>query len=205
MSDQKQSYLRKAERRAMIARAARALILENGYAALRTRDVAARVGINISTLHFHVPGKEALVELVAETTRDAFLALLPPAPDPGAPARAQLRAEARAYHDSLRDQPDLAACFVQLTQIAGTTPQVAALLEGFTRDWCARYAAILEIGRAQGVFRADLHPLPAALAVTGALSAFGPRGPEGLAMFWPVFDEIERGLLTRSASEGDDA
>ena len=41
----------------------------------------------------------------------------------------------------------------------------------------------------------SLDPLAAALAMTGALTAFAPRAPKGLAMFWPVFDELERGLL----------
>lgn len=203
MDGEKQAYLRKDERRAMIAEAARALILESGLAALRTRDVAARVGINISTLHFHVPSKAALVVLVAETTRDSFLSLLPPAPDPAQPARAQLRAEAQAYHDSLRDRPELAACFGQLAQLAGTEPEVAAMLDAFAQGWCQRYAEILAIGRAQSVFRPDLVPLPAALAITGALTAFGPRGTGGLAMFWPVFDEIERGFLARPDREGE--
>jgi AcrR family transcriptional regulator len=173
------------------------MIFEQGCAALRTRDVAARVGINISTLHFHVATKSDLLLLVAETTRAAFAALLPPAPDPSLPARDQLRAEVRAYHDSLRDCPELAACFAQLQQVAPAEPGLAALLEDFTRGWCGRYAQILGFGRAQGVFRADLEPLPAALMVTGALTAFGPRGPGALALFWPVFDELERGLLAR--------
>ncbi|MGD9919011.1 MAG: TetR/AcrR family transcriptional regulator [Paenirhodobacter sp.] len=204
MDSQRHAYIRKDARRAMIAEAARALILEEGYAALRTRTVAARVGINISTLHFHVANKAELVALVADSTRDAFLARLPPAPDPARPARAQLRAEAQAYHDSLRDAPELAACFAQLRQIAGTEPEIAAKLEDFAQGWCQRHVEILAIGRAQGVFRADLAPLPAALALTGALTAFAARGPGGRAMFWPVFDEIERGFLApgRTQEEG---
>lgn len=75
MGDDKHPYLRKDDRREMIAQAARAVILENGYAALRTLDVAARVLINVSILHFHVANKAALVALVAETARDAFLDL----------------------------------------------------------------------------------------------------------------------------------
>ncbi|WP_444461297.1 TetR/AcrR family transcriptional regulator [Rhodobacter capsulatus] len=192
-----QPYLRQDRRREMIAAAAQALILEKGAAALRTRDVAARVGINISTLHFHVATKSGLLRLVAETTRAAFCALLPPAPDPARPARDQLRAEVQAYHDSLRDRPELAACFAQLAQIAPSEPEIGALIAEFTRGWCGRYAEILGLGRAQGVFRADLDPLPAALMITGALTAFGPRGPAGLALFWPVFTEIERGLIAR--------
>ncbi|MBZ4021499.1 TetR family transcriptional regulator [Rhodobacter sp. TJ_12] len=203
MRDQKQFYLRKGQRRAMIAEAAQTLILERGYAALRTRDVAARVGINISTLHFHVPTKAAMIALVAEATRDSFLALLPPTPDPSRPARAQLRAEAQAYHDSLRDRPELVACHTQLRQIAATEPELTDMLDTFAQGWCQRYVEVLAIGRAQGVFRADLVPQPAALAITGALTAFGPRGPDGLAMFWPVFDEIERGFLATQINEGE--
>lgn len=199
MSDQAppQHYLRQETRREMIAAAAQALILEKGAAALRTREVAARVGINISTLHFHVATKSGLLRLVAEATRDAFLALLPPAAHPDRPAPDQLRAEVQAYHDSLRDRPELAACFAQLAQIAAAEPEIAALIADFTRDWCARYVEILALGRDQGAFRADLDPLPAAVMITGALTAFGPRGPDGLALFWPVFAEIERGLLAR--------
>ncbi|OAI26438.1 TetR family transcriptional regulator [Methylosinus sp. R-45379] len=193
--DQKQSYIRKDERRTMIAEAARALILENGYAALRTRDVAARVGINISTLHFHVPNKAALVVLVAETTRDDFLRKLPPPPDAERPAGAQLRAEAQAYHDSLRDSPELAACLAQLRQVGRSEPEVAAMIDSFTQEWCRRYAEIITIGQQQGAFRSDLTALPAALVITGALTAFGARGPHDLEMFWPVFDELERGFL----------
>lgn len=195
MDDLKHAYRRKDDRRAMIAEAARALIVENGYAALRTRDVAARAGINISTLHFHIANKAALMTLVAETTRDAFLELLPPAPEPAQSAREQLRAEVRAYFLSLRDRPELAACFSQLMQLVGTEPEIATRIDAFSQGWCQRYAEILAIGRAQGVFRADLDPLAAALAMTGALTAFAPRAPKGLAMFWPVFDELERGLL----------
>src|SRR3954463_15801276 len=61
------------DRRAAIARAARALIVEKGVEGLRTRDIADRVGINVATLHYHVPTKEALIELVAESLRDAFI------------------------------------------------------------------------------------------------------------------------------------
>lgn len=196
MADAKQPYVRNDERRAMIASAARELIVRNGLAALRTRDVAAAIGINISTLHFHIPTKAALVALVAETTLQAFLDLLPPAPDPEQPAREQLYAEARAYHDSVRDHPELAASFAQL-QMGTSEPEIVMMLDSFSEGWCRRYAEILGIGRTQGMFRHDLDPLAAALAMTGALTAFGLRSTKGLGMFWPVFNEIERGFLSR--------
>ena len=57
-----------------IAAAARALIAERGFEGLRTRDIAERVGINVATLHYHVPTKEALIEIVAQSMRDDFIA-----------------------------------------------------------------------------------------------------------------------------------
>ena len=61
-------------RRPAIAAAARALIAERGFEGLRTRDIAERVGINVATLHYHVPTKEALIEIVAQSMRDDFIA-----------------------------------------------------------------------------------------------------------------------------------
>ncbi|WP_237151571.1 TetR/AcrR family transcriptional regulator [Oryzibacter oryziterrae] len=190
-----QHYVRGPHRRGEIAKAARTLIVEKGYAALRTRDVAERVGISLSTMHFHVATKSDLVALVAETTMDAFLSLLPPAPSPDMPAQKQLRTEVQAYYDSLLEHGELAACYVQLTQAASDEPRIRPMLEAFEQGWSQRFADILHIGREQGVFRANVSPLPAALVITGALTAFGTRGPGKLEMFWPVFDEIERGLL----------
>ncbi len=63
-----------ADRRREIAAAARSLIAERGFEGLRTRDIAARVGINVATLHYHVPTKEALIGLVAQSLRDDFIA-----------------------------------------------------------------------------------------------------------------------------------
>ncbi len=203
MEAQKQPYIRGAGRRSLIAEAARALMVENGLAALRTREVAARAGITVSTLHFHVPTKSDLIALVAETSRDQFLALLPEAPDRNQAARPQLRAEAGAYHDSLCDRPELAACFEQLLQLGGSDPRVAEMLDEFTRGWLRRYEQILDFGRMRGEFRADLAPLPAALALTGALTAFASRGPDGLSLYWPVYDEIERGFLAQPGKHGE--
>ena len=203
MKEKKQPYLRGAERRDLIAEAARALMVENGLAALRTREVAARAGITVSTLHFHVATKSDLIALVAENSRDQFLALLPEAPDPDLPARTQLRAEARAYHDSLRDRPELAACFAQLQQLGGSEPHVAEMLDEFTSGRLRRYETILEFGCTRGEFRADLAPLPAALALTGALTSFAQRGEGGLALYWPVYGELERGFLAAPSFGGE--
>ena len=47
-------------RRALVA-AAYTRIANEGFEGLRTRDVAADVGVNIATLHYYFPTKEALI------------------------------------------------------------------------------------------------------------------------------------------------
>lgn len=51
-----------ARRRRELLDAAFEVIAEQGIEGLRTRDVAARAGVNIATLHYHFGTKEALVE-----------------------------------------------------------------------------------------------------------------------------------------------
>jgi AcrR family transcriptional regulator len=46
--------------------AAYSIIAERGFEGLRTRDVAARTGLNISTLHYYFPSKQDLVRAVAQ-------------------------------------------------------------------------------------------------------------------------------------------
>ncbi len=75
MTEPTSKYASTDTRRREIAAAVRALIVEKGIDGLRTRDVAARVGINIATLHYHVPSKEALLGLVVDTLQEEFIEL----------------------------------------------------------------------------------------------------------------------------------
>ncbi|HKQ68351.1 MAG TPA: TetR family transcriptional regulator, partial [Polyangiaceae bacterium] len=49
-------------RRHDLLAAAYELIAQNGLEGLRTRDITARAGVNISTLHYYFGTKEALLE-----------------------------------------------------------------------------------------------------------------------------------------------
>jgi AcrR family transcriptional regulator len=57
---------------AELVRAAYQVIAERGLEGLRTRDIAAKVGINISTLHYHFETKQALVVAVVEYVAQLF-------------------------------------------------------------------------------------------------------------------------------------
>src|ERR1041384_7947179 len=48
-----------------------------GFGGLRTRDVAADVGVNIATLHYYFPSKEALIRAVIGHAMHRFSQTLP--------------------------------------------------------------------------------------------------------------------------------
>ena len=48
------------------------IIAERGFEGLRTRDVAMRVGLNVSTLHYYFRSKEDLVRSVAHRLLSEF-------------------------------------------------------------------------------------------------------------------------------------
>src|ERR671925_266966 len=73
----------KQDRREALVQAAFNRIAERGFEGLRTRDVAARVGVNIATLHYYFPTKEALIGGVVELAMARFRETL------GGPGRAR--------------------------------------------------------------------------------------------------------------------
>src|SRR5690348_4914717 len=63
-------------RRALVASAFRQ-IATNGFEGLRTREVAADVGVNIATLHYYFPTKEALIRAVIGHAIQRFTETMP--------------------------------------------------------------------------------------------------------------------------------
>ena len=157
-------------RRREIALAARALIAEHGFGGLRTRDIAARVGINIATLHYHVPGKAALVELLASSLRDEFIAVKDRHPEVTRTPRERLRQELDDYIHIRRDKPQVHQAMGELLIRAKRDPSVEAIMQPLTDHWHARLAAIFAEGAAGGSFRAGCDPQAAASIVIGALT-----------------------------------
>src|SRR5262245_14153381 len=80
-----------AERREALVAAAYQRIAREGFEGLRTRDVAADVGVNIATLHYYFPSKEALIRGVIGQAMLLFRATLPAEGAPEERLRAHLR------------------------------------------------------------------------------------------------------------------
>src|SRR5689334_24568835 len=67
-----------AQRRALVD-AAYHLIAEGGFERLRTRDVAARAGVNIATLHYYFATKEDLIRGVVQRVHHELSTMHTPA------------------------------------------------------------------------------------------------------------------------------
>src|ERR687886_1820791 len=81
-------------RRALVAAAYRR-IATDGFEGLRTRDIASDVGVNIATLHYYFPTKEALIRSVVGYAMQRFVATMPGGGSPLDQLRGHLRALAR--------------------------------------------------------------------------------------------------------------
>src|SRR6516165_8179591 len=73
------------DRRDSLVRAAFVCLAADGFEGLRTRSVADRAGVNIATLHYYFPTKEALIGGVADYLASQFITLhAPPVPQTAA-------------------------------------------------------------------------------------------------------------------------
>src|SRR5437870_4993220 len=117
---------RKEGREQALVQAAFNQIAERGFEGLRTREVAAGVGLNIATLHYYFPTKEALIRGVVAHAMDRFRSTLAPH---GSPAD-QLRNHLRAVRKLLRDEPEVGAVMGELALRSARDPAMARTIAG---------------------------------------------------------------------------
>lgn len=194
MENETQKHQSTDARRQEIAAAARDLIVEKGLDGLRTRDVAARVGINIATLHYHVPTKEKLVELVLDSIRATFIEHGRHVDRSGHDALARLKLEIAEYKQLLTQTPELLQLFDELAKRARIDRTIEPKIREMRINWHRRYVSILQEGRAQGQFRPSLDPEAAAHIIIGALVSFQFKPRHLLPLFDSVADEIIRSV-----------
>ncbi|MEV6848730.1 TetR/AcrR family transcriptional regulator [Actinoplanes sp. NPDC051411] len=157
------------QRRAQIVDAARHAIATLGFEGLRVRDVADQVGINIATLHYYFPTKEALVAAVVQQIVGTLDRVPPsgPARDPRTVLTEHL-AHILGRFEADRDE------FVVLNELyarSGRDPELRATLLVNDAAWAGFLRAIFQDGRDRGQFRADLDPDGAAVLVVGFLKS----------------------------------
>jgi AcrR family transcriptional regulator len=160
------------ERRAAIAGAARAIIVERGFEGLRMRDIAERVGINVATLHYHVPAKETLIQLVAQNLKAEFRAQAERRPRRGLNGLELLRTELADFRETVTEMPDLIVVMTELMERARRDPSIAAIMRPMRQFWAGQFEAIFDTGKADGTLEPGIDSKAAAQITVGALSDY---------------------------------
>ena len=151
------------QRRQSLIEAAYHLIAEKGFEQLRTRDIAARTGVNIATLHYYFARKEDLIQGVVEYLLKQFmLAHLPDSPfEMGNPLQ-QIRAELAEMYTLLHERPEVFIVMNELALRSRHDPMIQASLQWLDQGWHTYLEQILRQGKEQHLFRPDLDPERAA-------------------------------------------
>ena len=190
------------DRKVAIALAARDLIVEKGLEGLRTRDIAMRVGINIATLHYHVPSKEALIALVAETIRADFRAQSLRRPRDDKTGLQLLRMEFEDFAETVTETPELIIILTGLVERGRRDPVIGTIIRPLYTFWRSQFVEIFRLGIADGSFRPDVDANAAALIVTGALSDFWREWADRPAAIDTIFKELERAFVLSPTAQG---
>jgi TetR/AcrR family transcriptional regulator, regulator of cefoperazone and chloramphenicol sensitivity len=165
------------DRRKSLLQAAFDVIASSGFEGLRTRAVAEHAGVNIATLHYYFPSKQALIEGLAQFLSGIFATLhAPAAPSTGRPFLDHLRQEftdAQFYHER---HPELGVVLQELTLRANRDEAVGTAMSTMVLSWRAWIETIVRGGIAEGSFRQDLDlqlTIPMLMAVLAGDSFVG--------------------------------
>jgi len=184
-------------RLAEIAMAARELIAERGFEGLRTRDIAARVGINVATLHYHVPSKEALIRIVAQSLRADFIAQNQSRPRAGLSAVEILKLEFADFRETIVETPERLLVMAELSDRAERDEAVAAEIRPMQLFWRQMVAEILQQGCDQGQFRPDIDPAAGAVMVIGTMTMSFWHSRGDIQLYDRACAELLRALMVR--------
>ena len=171
------------KRREELVRAAFNQIAERGFEGLRTREVAAEVGVNIATLHYYFPTKESLIRGVVEHAMGRFRSTLAPRGSQSA----QLHNHLRAVRKLLADEPELGSVMGELALRSARDKSIAALMTEMYAAWHTTMRALLRRGVKAGDLRPELDSDGVAAVVVATLTAMtlptmagGPRSDQAI-------------------------
>lgn len=167
------------KRREELVEAAYRAIAERGFEGLRTRDVAGEVGVNIATLHYHFPTKEALIRGVLDHAMDHFRTSLAPH---GSPAD-QLRNYLRATRTLLIEEPELGAVMAELALRSVRDPSIGSILNEMYDVWHLAVRGLLRRAVREGGLRPEIDSDAVAALIIATLTS----------MTLPVMADARRG------------
>ena len=161
----RQATTRAEPRKDALVAAAYQILATRGFEGLRTREVAAAVGVNIATLHYYFPHKEDLIRGVVAYAMGRFRGTLGGAGS----AEDQLRAHFRGLRRLSRDEPELFAVMAELA-IRGVRDASLRRIVGGTDDaWRAMLRTLLRRAKDEGAIAEDLDPDGMAAVIVATL------------------------------------
>ena len=185
--------LQKEYRRQDLIQAAFRQIAERGFEGLRTRDVAAEAGVNIATLHYYFPTKEALIRAVVGHAMSRFRSTLAPHES----SQDQLTNHLRAVRALMRRDAELRAVMGELALRSARDPALGRMLREMNDSWHQTLRAMLRRAVRDGALSADLDSdEAAALIMTTLMSMALPSIAAGRSD--QAVRQLERWLRQRS-------
>jgi AcrR family transcriptional regulator len=185
----------KEDRQQALVRAAFNQIAERGFEGLRTREVAAGVGLNIATLHYYFPTKEALIRGVVTHAMDRFRSTLAPH---GSPAD-QLRNHLRAVRKLLRDEPEIGAVMGELALRSARDPSLARIMGEAFQAWQRTLRGLLQRAARDGYLARDLDNDDVASLIMATLTSMTLPSTASADRTDRAFRQLERWLGLRSS------
>ena len=187
----------KEDREQALVQAAFNQIAERGFEGLRTREVAAGVGLNIATLHYYFPTKEALIRGVVAHAMDRFRSTLAPHGSPGD----QLRNHLRAVRKLLRDEPEVGAVMGELALRSARDPSLARIMGEAYQAWHATLRGLLRRAAREGHLARELDNDDVAALIMATLTSMTLPSTASADRTDRAFRQLERWLELRPAEK----
>jgi AcrR family transcriptional regulator len=167
------------KRRQELVLAAYREIAEHGFEGLRTREVAAEVGVNIATLHYYFPTKESLIQAVLEHAMGRFRTTLAPH---GSPSD-QLRNYLRAVRKLLLEEPELGAVMAELALRSVRDRSTGRIMNAMYGTWHVTVRGLLRRAVKEGTLTSQMDSDAVAALIVATLTS----------MTLPVMGDATRG------------
>jgi AcrR family transcriptional regulator len=178
------------DRRQDLVAAAYQQIARLGFEGLRTRDVAAAAGVNVATLHYYFPTKEALIGDVLKHAMQRFRSTMPAG---GLPAD-QLRKHFAGIKRLVRDEPELFAVMGELALRSARDPAIRELYQQTTEIWQATVRGLLAKATRDGALDGSRNLDAQASLIVSALTGASMIPLSRPARLNETIGELERSL-----------
>ena len=142
-------------------------IARRGYHRTTVAQIARRAGVADGTIYLYFKGKEEILVSVFERAMDRFMSQGILELTPSADAVSRLREIVRLHLEQVGEDHDLAV--ILQVELRHSLQFMDLFSRSRLRDYLDIIAGVVDQGRREGVFRADVEPLPTAKMIFGVL------------------------------------